>query len=99
MACADALGRVGGRPASALPGLVSAARAEDADLRTEAVRRIGALQREGRGAGNRLLECGGDPSRRSGRPRRSLLRSSACAGTTFSEPSGASSTIPTRMCA
>ena len=62
MACADALGRVGSRPASALPGLLSAARAEDADLRAEAVRRIGALQREGRGAGTRLLECGGDPS-------------------------------------
>jgi HEAT repeat protein len=62
LACADALARVGGRPASALPALVSACRAEDEGVRAEAVRRIGALQRDGRGAGSKLLECCGDPS-------------------------------------
>lgn len=62
LACADALARVGGRPSSALPALVTACRAEDEGVRTEAVRRIGALQRDGRGAGSKLLECSGDPS-------------------------------------
>lgn len=62
LACGDALARVGGRPGSALPALVMACRAEDEGVRAEAVRRVGALQREGRGAGGRLVECSGDPS-------------------------------------
>lgn len=62
LACADALGRVSGRPASALPALVAATHAADEDLRAEAVRRIGVLQRDGHGAGKTLLPLGGDPS-------------------------------------
>lgn len=62
LASADALGRVSGRPASALPALVSATHSSNEDLRAEAVRRIGALQRDGHGAGKTLLALGGDPS-------------------------------------
>lgn len=61
LACADALGRVAGCPAAALPGLVGATRAEDPGLRAEAVRRIGALQREGLDAENALSERAADP--------------------------------------
>jgi HEAT repeat protein len=62
LASVDALGRVSGRPASALPALVSATHSSNEDLRAEAVRRIGALQRDGHGAGKTLLSLGGDPS-------------------------------------
>lgn len=62
LACADALARVEGRPSSALPALVTASRADDEGVRAEAVRRIGALQRDGWGAASRLLESAGDPS-------------------------------------
>jgi len=62
LACADALGRVTGRPANALPALVEASRAADEGLRAEAVRRLGALRRDGRGAERTLFERSGDPS-------------------------------------
>jgi HEAT repeat protein len=62
LACADALGRVTGRSASALPGLLSATRSDDAEMRAEGVRRIGTLQQDGLGAGSSLLERCDDPS-------------------------------------
>lgn len=62
LACADALGRVTGRPANALPALVEASRAADEGLRAEAVRRIGTLRRDGRGAERTLFERSSDPS-------------------------------------
>jgi HEAT repeat protein len=64
LACADALGRVTGRPARALSQLVAAARSGDEDVRAGAVRRIGALQKNGRGATETLFEKCADESPR-----------------------------------